>query len=78
MGSTFNLYPKCYLHFECEVFLHVLDDHHEVGKFDAEGFPWVRRAGDVGGRDICSHDLQNEALDVRICDSLDVTCNRIV
>jgi negative regulator of genetic competence, sporulation and motility len=43
---------KIYLHFECEVFFEVLDDHHEKREFDAEGFLWVGWTCDVGGGDV--------------------------
>ena len=26
-----------HLDFECEIFLHVLDDHHQVGELDPQG-----------------------------------------
>ena len=37
------------LDFEGEVLLHVLDDHDEKGKLDAQGFLCVRRTCHVGG-----------------------------
>ena len=61
------------LNLECEVFLHVLDDHDQVGQLDSQGFLGVSRTGDVGGADVGADDLQHEALDVLVCDSLDVS-----
>ena len=29
------------LDLECEVLLHVLDNHHEVGQLDAQGLLWI-------------------------------------
>ena len=37
------------LNFKGEVFLEVLDDHHQKGKFDAQGLGAVGRACNVGG-----------------------------
>lgn len=61
-----------YLHFECKVFLQVLDDHHQEWKFDAERFLRVRRTRDVGGADVGADDLQHQALDVVVGDALNV------
>ena len=60
------------LNFEGEIFLHVFDDHDEVRKLDAEGLSRVGRTSDVGGAHVGADDLQNEALDVRVRDPLDV------
>lgn len=38
-----------HLHFKSEVFLQVLDDHHQERQFDAQGLLWVSRARDVRG-----------------------------
>ena len=48
------------LHLECEIFLHVLHYHDEVGQLDAQGLLRVRRAGDVGGAAVGSHDFQHK------------------
>ena len=37
-----------YLNFKGEVFLQVLDDHDEEGKFDAQGLLGISRTCDVG------------------------------
>ena len=50
------------LDLECEIFLHVLHDHDEVGQLDAQGLLGVGRAGDEGGAHVGSHDLQHEGL----------------
>ena len=56
-----------------EIFLHVLDNHDEVGQLDAQGLLWVGGTGDVGGADVGPHNLQHKALDVLVCDPLDVS-----
>ena len=48
------------LHLECEIFLHVLHYHDEVGQLDPEGLLRVGRAGDVGGAAVGPHDLQDK------------------
>ena len=61
-----------YLNFERKILLHVFDNHDKVGQLDAEGFSGVSWAGDVRGRHVGTHNLQDEALDVRIGDPFDV------
>ena len=51
------------LDLECEIFLHVLHDHDEVGQLDAQRLLRVRRAGHVGGADVRPDDLQDERLE---------------
>ena len=51
------------LDLKCEVFLHVLDNHDEVGQLDAQGLLGVRGAGDEGGADVRPDDLQDERLE---------------
>eukprot|EP00406_Dinophysis_acuminata_P003904 CAMPEP_0179226202 /NCGR_PEP_ID=MMETSP0797-20121207/8694_1 /TAXON_ID=47934 /ORGANISM="Dinophysis acuminata, Strain DAEP01" /LENGTH=113 /DNA_ID=CAMNT_0020933227 /DNA_START=298 /DNA_END=639 /DNA_ORIENTATION=- len=46
-------------HFEREVFLEVLDNHHKERQLDPERLTRVSWAGDVGGAHICAHDLQH-------------------
>ena len=48
------------LDLECEVLLHVLDDHDEVGQFDAESLLGVRGTRDEGGAHVGAHNLQDE------------------
>ena len=50
------------LDLECEIFLHVLHDHHEVGQLDAQRLLRVRRAGHVGCAAIGSNNLQDKGL----------------
>jgi hypothetical protein len=59
-------------HLEGEVFLQVLDDHHEEGKFDAEGLRGVHRTRNVVRAHVSSHNLQHARLDVRIGESFNV------
>ena len=51
------------LDLECEIFLHVLHYHDEVGQLDAQGLLGVRGAGDEGGADVRPDDLQDERLE---------------
>ena len=51
---------------------YVLDDHHEEGKLDSEGFLGVHGARDVVSGDVGSHDLEHGRLNVGVRDSLDV------
>ena len=51
------------LDLKCEVLLHVLDNHDEVGQLDAQGLLGVRGAGDEGGADVRPDDLQDERLE---------------
>lgn len=48
-----------HLHFEAEVLLQVLDQHHKKRQLDAERLGGISRAGDVGRADIGAHDLQD-------------------
>ena len=48
------------LDLECEIFLHVLDNHDEVGQLDAQGLLGVRGAGDEGGAHVRPDDLQDK------------------
>ena len=48
------------LDLECEIFLHVLHNHDEVGQLDAQRLLRVRRAGDEGGAHVGPHDLQDK------------------
>ena len=48
-----------HLHLEGEVFLQVLDDHHQEGQLDAEGGLGVSRAGDEVGGHVGAHELQH-------------------
>ena len=50
------------LHLECVVLLHVLDNHHKVGKLDAEGLLGVSGTSDVGSAHIGPDYLQHEGL----------------
>ena len=50
------------LHLECVVLLHVLDNHHKVGKLDAERLLGVSGASDVGSAHISPHYLQHKGL----------------
>ena len=64
---------KTDLYFEREILFHVLDDHNQVGELDAQSLPRVGGTCDVGGTDVRTYDFQDEALNIRICDSLDVS-----
>ena len=56
--STSNALVIEDLHFESEVLLQVLDDHHQERKLDGKGLLWVKWGVDVVGGDISSHDLE--------------------
>jgi len=60
------------LHFECEVLLQVLDDHHQEWQLDSKRLVRVCWACDVGRADIRTHDLKNTGLNVRVGKTLDV------
>lgn len=47
------------LHFKAEVFLHVLDDHHQEGQLDAQCLVGVRWTADVCGGDIRTGNLEH-------------------
>ena len=51
---------------------YVLDDHDEEGKLDGKGLLLVDGAGDVVGRDVRAHDLEDGGLDISVGQSLDV------
>ena len=51
------------LDLKCEIFLHVLHYHDEVGQLDAQGLLGVRGAGDEGGANVRPDDLQDERLE---------------
>ena len=48
------------LDLECEVLLHVLDDHDEVGQLDTESLLGVRGTRDEGGAHVSPDNLQDE------------------
>ena len=56
--STSNALVIEDLHFESEVLLQVLDDHHQERELDGKGLLWVKWGVDVVGGDISSHDLE--------------------
>jgi hypothetical protein len=62
-----------YLDLEGKVFLQVLDDHDQERKLNGQSFLRVERSIDVVGGYIGSHDLEDGGLNIRICDSLDMT-----
>ena len=61
-----------YLHFEGEVLFEVLNDHDEEGQLNAERLVGVGGAGDVVGRDVSAHDLEDGGLDIGVGDTFDV------
>lgn len=62
-----------HLHFKCEVFLHIFDDHHQKRQLDPESAPRISRASYIVGTHICAHDFQNTGLDVLIGTPLDMS-----
>ena len=50
------------LDLKCEIFLHVLHDHHEIGQLDAQRLLRVSRAGHVGCAAIGPNNLQDKGL----------------
>ena len=62
-----------YLYFECKVFLHVFDNHDQVGQLDAQRLPRVSRTSDVSSAHIGPHNFQDEALNIWIGDPLDMS-----
>ena len=48
------------LDLKCEIFLHVLHYHDEVGQLDAQRLLWIRRAGDEGCTNVRPHDFQDK------------------
>ena len=70
--TTPNVFVVQNLDFKSEIFLHVLDNHDQVGQLDSQSFARVGRASDVGGAHIGPDYLEDEALDIRIRDPLDV------
>jgi len=48
-----------HLNFKGEVFLQILDNHHQERKLDAESFLRVRRTCDVVRTDVGSHNLKH-------------------
>ena len=71
--SSSNTLVIEYLYLEGEVLLQVLDDHDQEGKLDGKCLLWVKRSVDVVRGNIGAHNLKNWRLNIRICDSLDVT-----
>lgn len=61
-----------YLHLEREVFLQVLDDHHQKGQLDAQRLLRVGRARDERRADVRADDLEHQTLDVVVRDPFDV------
>ena len=69
---------QTYLDLKCKVFLHVLDNHDQIGKFDAQGLPRIGRTGDISRADVGSHNFQNKTLNVRIGDSFNMTISNFL
>ena len=70
--GTSTLHFLAYLNFEREVFLQVLDDHHEKGQLDPKGLLRIGWTGDVCRTDVGADDFQDERLNFIICDPFDV------
>ena len=71
--STPNVLVIQNLNLEGKVLIHVLEDHHQEGKLDAQGLFGIGWTDNVVRRYIRSHDLHNRALNVRIGNALHVT-----
>lgn len=54
------------------VFPYIFDDHHKKWQLYAKCFLWVCRAGNVVCAHIASNDFQNAALNVVVCQPLDM------
>jgi len=61
-----------HLNLKAEILLQVLNDHDEERKLDAEGLVGVRRACDEARVDVAADKFQDGALDVLICEALDM------
>ena len=57
---------------------HILDYHDEKRELDPERFVRVAGAGDERRRYVGRHDLQHRALDVAVCDALDVPITHLL
>lgn len=63
---------ETHLNLKGKVLLHVLHDHHQERELDAQRLLGIRRAGDVRCAHVGAHDLNDQRLDVRVCDALNV------
>jgi hypothetical protein len=55
-----SLHAATNLDFECEVFLEILDDHHQEWQFDTQSLLGISRASDECGADVSAHNLNNQ------------------
>lgn len=70
-------YDATYLYFEGEIFLQILDNHHQKRQLDAQRFLRIGWTCDICGAYVCANDFQYQALDVIVGDSLDVTISHL-
>lgn len=61
------------LHFEGEIFLEVLDDHHEEGELDAQRLLRIGGACDEVGGYVRALNFKHGGLDVLVCDAFNVS-----
>jgi len=81
VGSTeasANALVVKYLHLEREVLFEILDDHHKEGELNSESLVCIRRACDKARVDVATDKLENGALDVLICEPLDVSVTHLL
>lgn len=71
--SAANVFIIKHLHFKREVFLHVLDDHHQNRQLDTKRQPRISWATDVVATHIWAHNLQNTGLKILIRNSSDMS-----
>lgn len=66
------------LNFKCEVFLHVLDNHDEERKSDAQRLSRIGRARYESCADVCAQYFEHERLDIVVRDPFDVAISNLL
>lgn len=61
------------LYLECEILIEILDNHYEKWEFDAQCLLGLCGTNDIVCRNIGAHDLEHRALNVLVCNSIDVS-----
>lgn len=66
------------LNFKCEIFLHILDNHDEKRKSDAQRLSRIGGARDESCADVCAQYFEHEGLDIVVRDPFDVAISNLL
>ncbi len=71
--SPVNILVVKNCHLECEILLHVLDNHNKERQLDAKCLLRVRRARYKGRADIATSNFEHGRLDLAVCDTFNMS-----